>query len=63
MKETEKNAPHLIIPDSSDLSMTHMWRIGKVNTSLGSFISPNEKEDIESGTQKMSFATHESRCR
>lgn len=63
MEEIEKkNSPHLIIPNSSDLSTTHMQRIGKGHISLDSFLSPNEKEDVESGTQKMNFATHESMC-
>lgn len=62
MKEIEKNTPHFIIPNSSDLSTTHMQRIEKGHTSLDSFLSPNDKEDVEPGTQKMNFATHESMC-
>lgn len=39
-----------------------MQRIGKGHTSLDSFLSPNKKGDVEPGTQKMNFATHESMC-
>lgn len=37
MKETGKKiTPHLIVPDSSDLSWIHRQRIGKTHTSLES---------------------------